>query len=72
MATDWENYGRKRTHTRQSSGYHTHSYVDGNTVRKESAVPKRRERIQRGRRQNGIQNGSLPAYQELAERHLFF
>ena len=35
MATDWENYGRKRTHTRQSSGYHTHSYVDGNTVRKE-------------------------------------
>lgn len=46
MATDWENYGGKRTHTRQSSGYHTHSYVDGNTVRKESAVPKRRERIQ--------------------------
>lgn len=48
MAIDWENYGRDhyRRENRQSSGYHTHSYVEGNTVRKTNAVPKRREEIQ--------------------------
>lgn len=49
MATDWKSDGRERRQTRQtrqSSGYYAHSYVDGNTVRKEGAVPKRRERIQ--------------------------
>lgn len=45
MAIDWENYGKERTQARQSSGYHARSYVDGNTVRKESAVPKKRERV---------------------------
>ena len=45
MAIDWENYGRERTQARQSSGYHTRSYVDGNTVRKESTVPSKRERV---------------------------
>lgn len=59
MAIDWENYGRDRygsgraqsstyqVHSRrQGNGrnmYHEHTYVDGNTVRKASALPKRRE-----------------------------
>lgn len=48
MAIDWENYGRdrQRRERSQSSGYQTHSYIEGNTVRKAEAVPKRRERIQ--------------------------
>lgn len=53
MAIDWENYGRDRyrrenvkSSQRQSSGYETHSYVEGNTVRKAEAVPRRREKIQ--------------------------
>lgn len=46
MAIDWENYGRDRYGSRaQSSAYRTNSYVEGNTVRKMSAVPKRREEI---------------------------
>lgn len=46
MAIDWENYGRDRYGTRtQSSAYQTNSYVEGNTVRKMSAVPKRREEV---------------------------
>lgn len=48
MAMDWENYGRER-YTRpqeEKESYHSHSYVEGNTVRKANAVPKRRERIQ--------------------------
>ena len=53
MAIDWENYERSRNHrgnaggTRmQSPENHTHSYVEGNTVRKADTLPKRRERIQ--------------------------
>lgn len=46
MAIDWENYGRENRQARKPSGYHTHSYVEGNTVRKASAVPKRRERVE--------------------------
>lgn len=48
MAIDWENYGRDRYEGRkvQSATYQTHSYVEGNTVRKMSAVPKRREEIE--------------------------
>ncbi|MDD7403012.1 MAG: hypothetical protein SO170_10825 [Butyribacter sp.] len=48
MAIDWENYGRDR-YTRentQSSAYRENSYVEGNTVRKMSAVPKRREEVE--------------------------
>lgn len=51
MAIDWENYGRSRYHREnaggkqaQSSQNRTHSYVEGNTVRKADALPKRRER----------------------------
>lgn len=49
MAIDWENYGRDRYGRTniQSSGYQEHSYIDGNTVRKASAVPKRREEVER-------------------------
>ncbi|MCI8377610.1 MAG: hypothetical protein HFH72_03720 [Lachnospiraceae bacterium] len=53
MAIDWENYGRSRYHHEnaggtqiQSSRNRTHSYVEGNTVRKADMLPKRRERIQ--------------------------
>lgn len=48
MAMDWENYGRERyaRSQGQTESYHAHSYVEGNTVRKANAVPKRRERIQ--------------------------
>ncbi len=44
MAIDWENYGRdRRERQEQFSAYRTNFYVEGNTVRKMSAVPKRRE-----------------------------
>lgn len=45
MAIDWEHYGRDHygRESRQSSGYQTHSYVEGNTVRKASAAPQRKE-----------------------------
>jgi len=53
MAIDWENYGRRRYPREntgeiqaRSSGNRTRSYVEGNTVRKTDALPKRRERIQ--------------------------
>ena len=47
MAIDWENYGRDRRvrENAQSSGYQRQSYVEGNTVRKAEALPKRRERV---------------------------
>lgn len=43
MGIDWENYGRERYSrpARQSSAYRTQTYVDGNTVRKAEAMPKR-------------------------------
>lgn len=43
MSIDWENYGRERYRrpVRQSSAYRTQTYVDGNTVRKAEAMPKR-------------------------------
>ena len=51
MAIDWENYGRERygRTNAQSSGYRETSYIDGNTVRKASAVPapRRREEVER-------------------------
>lgn len=49
MAIDWENYGRERYERKgtQSSGYKEHTYIEGNTVRKASAVPKRREEIEK-------------------------
>ncbi|MCD7825098.1 MAG: septum formation initiator family protein [Clostridiaceae bacterium] len=52
MAIDWENYGRDRyaRSGRQSSAYRTETYVDGNTVRKASALPKRREEEERKRK----------------------
>lgn len=54
MAIDWSNYGRDRygRENTQSSGYKEHPYIEGNTVRKAAAVPKRREEIERrpGRR----------------------
>jgi cell division protein FtsL len=45
MAIDWEHYGRDHYErdSRHSSGYQTHSYVEGNTVRKASAAPERKE-----------------------------
>lgn len=48
MAMDWENYGRERraVSQRQSQRGYSHSYVEGNTVRKTNTVPKRREEIQ--------------------------
>ncbi|MCI8769532.1 MAG: hypothetical protein HFH73_00040 [Lachnospiraceae bacterium] len=53
MAIDWENYGRSRYDRKsegnihaQSSKNRMHSYVEGNTVRKADALPKRRERVQ--------------------------
>lgn len=49
MAIDWENYGRERygrTNSRYSDAQEA-SYIDGNTVRKASAVPERRERVER-------------------------
>lgn len=51
MAIDWENYGRDRYEGRkaQSAAYQTHSYVEGNTVRQMSAVPKRKEEIEPGK-----------------------
>lgn len=49
MAIDWENYGRERygRTNPQSYEYRETSYIDGNTVRKASAVPERRERVER-------------------------
>lgn len=50
MEIDWENYGRNRQGrvSQQSATYHnrTQTYVEGNTVRKASAVPQRRERME--------------------------
>lgn len=49
MAIDWENYGRERygrtnvVRRPQYSGKPTESYVEGNTVRKMTSVPKRKE-----------------------------
>lgn len=48
MSMDWENYGRNRravSQQQRQEGY-SHSYVEGNTVRKASAAPRRREEIQ--------------------------
>lgn len=53
MEIDWENYGRNRQGrvSQQSATYRdrTQTYVEGNTVRKASAVPQRRERIEPGK-----------------------
>lgn len=53
MAIDWENYGRGRYNrantgeaSSKSPASRTHSYVEGNTVRKADALPKKKERIQ--------------------------
>lgn len=48
MEIDWENYGRTRSsrQRQQSAAYHSHSYIEGNTVRKAEALPRRRERIE--------------------------
>lgn len=48
MDIDWENYGRTQSsrQRQQSAAYHSHSYIEGNTVRKADALPKRRERIE--------------------------
>lgn len=45
MAIDWENYGRDRYRRgrTESTAYREETYIEGNTVRKASAVPKRRE-----------------------------
>ncbi len=53
MAIDWENYGRDRYHRpgTQSAAYHRQTYVEGNTVRKVSAVPERRREEERRRPQ---------------------
>ena len=65
MAIDWSNYGRDRygrEHT-QSSGYQEHPYIEGNTVRKVTAVPGRREEVERRperRRQPRRQPVALP------------
>jgi len=49
MAIDWSNYGRGRNGREytQSSGYQEHPYIEGNTVHKVTAVPGRRERVER-------------------------
>lgn len=65
MAIDWSNYGRDRygRANTQSSGYQEHPYIEGNTVRKASAVPNRREEIERRperRRQPRRQPVALP------------
>ena len=46
MDIDCNNYGRDIIQTWKSCGYFAISFLGGNTVRKESAAPKRRERIQ--------------------------
>lgn len=65
MAIDWSNYGRDRygRENTQSSGYQEHPYIEGNTVRKVAAVPKRREEVERRperRRQPRRQPVALP------------
>ena len=47
MDMDWENYSRMRKSNgerQRTNSYRTQSYIDGNTVYKTDALPKRRER----------------------------
>lgn len=55
MDMDWENYSRMRKSNgerQRTNSYRTQSYIDGNTVYKTDALPKRREQ---GRTQRQVQ-----------------